>query len=294
MQERAQTPSTVRAYRSTYNSMANFEQKIGKTFEENPIEMLCAYIENEKYVSVVSLNTRLPYIKAYLRCLPEGGEVEEYTPMSFDLSKAMRASFVESLEEMYQRCNAIYSPDKGDAVFPLVSFAWMGLSQTIALTLPESDVDLANRRIKVDAPLIFDVMPSSMIDILQRYQFADVAQKNNGQTKLPDKVGTFIYKMSFAGSFSAGKTVDVSTSTYFFAKVRETYNAAHALQTTTTYNNIIDSARYYKARQMELNGIDWNQTSNAKLLQSVFQTTRIEPGYLRHNYQMYKKAFGLK
>lgn len=256
--------------------------------------MLEAYFANEKYTSVVSLNSRLPYMKLYLRNLGRGKDIEDYTPMSFDLSGAMRAAFVESLEEVYQRCYAVYTPDEGDAIFPLVSFAWMGLTHSTALELPEDSVNLSNGRIYTEQTLAFDTMPPIMTDILTRYQHANRFQKGNGQQKLPDRTGTFIYKLSFAGSSSAGKNLDIGTSAFFFAKIREQYNATHTLQITTTYNNIIDSARYYKARQMELNGVDWNQASNAKLLQSVFQTTRIEPGYLRHNYQMYKKAFGLK
>lgn len=297
LEEKAQNPNTRKLYQATYRKMERFEQEIGRNFDEDPEALLFEYIENpkHKYNDLVELNNRLPQIKCYLRAVGGNEAILKLTGKDFDISRSMRAVLVESLDEIYQRSYLCYRPDNGDAIFPLVSMAWMGLSGPEALRVADSAIDLKNKKIITDTQLIFDVMPNHMVHILSEYRAAEQSHKdNNGQTKLPDRIGRFIYKTSHPGSSSSGKPLSTSTVGDLFNRVRKAYNQTHDLQTYTTYGDVMKSAQYFKARQMELSGVDLMDGNNDVFLQSIFRTNRVEPGYLRHNYQMYKKAFGLK
>lgn len=297
LEERAQNPNTYKAYKATYNKMAKFEGRSHQIFESGNRQLVFDFISDpsSKYDDISSVSSALPHIKCYLREIGWSPDIEELSCRDFDISATMRAALVESLEEIYQRGFLLYSPDNGDAFFPLVSFAWMGLSSQEAMRLPDSAVDLANGTIDTQSTLIFSRMPPNMIHTLQQYQNASQSCKpGNGQIKLPDRTGSFIYKTSFAGSSSTGKAMDKTTYSYYFTRIKEAYNEGHTLQTQTTYGNVVQSAKYFKARQMELAGTDWGDPRNSAALQQIFATQRLEAAYLRHNYQMYKKAFGLK
>lgn len=294
LREKGENPETLKAYRGIYNSMEKFEQQVGRDFTDDPQGMMGAFVDFYGYTSVVSLNNHLRYIKYYLRRCGVSDAAQNVHGRDFDLTAPMRRAFVDSLDEVYRRNGLVFSPDNGEAIYPLSSFAWMGLSLSKARLLPESDVDLNNRTIVTAEPLTFSEMPNEMVDVLLRYQKAEISHKGNGQIKIADRVGPFIYKTSSAGSQSAGKPLAIGTATSFFTRVQEKYNEHHVLQINTTYQDIVTSGRYYKIRLAELAGIDISSPSADKLLQQSFNTSRIEPGYIRHNYQMYKKAFGLK
>lgn len=296
LDERAQNPNTRKAYKATYNKMAKFEKRTGKQFDTRNEQLVFDYITDpaSKYDDVSSVNTALPQIKYYLRATGWNKSVEDLAARDFDISYSMRSALVESLDEIYQRGFLLYQPSNGDAFFPLVSMAWMGMPIQETLQLSDNSVDLSSGLITSESLLIFPQMPPNMIQILEQYSKSNQSDKGNGQTKLPDRIGRFIYKTSFPGSSSAGKGLDGTTYAYFFRQVNDKFNDTHDLQIRTTYGDIVQSAKYYKARQMELDGTDWQEQSNGKMLQEIFVTQRIEPGYLRYNYQMYKKAFGLK
>lgn len=294
MEERCQNSNTASAYQSVYRSMREFEKKTGRCFEDSPVDMLFEYVAQKQYKSVVMINTQLLYIRHYLEKVGCGDKVRDISSRDFDISAAMKAAYVGSIEELYNRCKLVYDPDNGEAVYPYVSFAWMGIPQTEAKSLPENAVHLDTGRIDTSTQLIFDTMPELMIEILTKFQNATQSTKGNGQIKLPDRVGAFIYKTSHAGSSSAGKLIALGTANDLLAKVREAYKETYHQTITTTFKDIEKSARYYKARKMELAGADWDDVANSALLQQVFGSNRIEPVYLRHNYHMYKKAFRLE
>lgn len=294
LDEHAKNPNTAKVYNGVYNAMSRFEIKEGCCFEDDPLRMLFGFVENQKYISAVILNTHLLCIKYYLRKLGCASAIEEVTSRDIDFSKAMLQTLVPSLEDMYQRARLVYLPENGDAIFPLCSFAWMGLTSPQAIKISEDAIDLQTGVIRSERALLFESMPQIMIDTLRQYKQVQQSNKGNGQIKIPDRNGSFIYKNSFAGSSSAGKNVADGTATYFFAKVREAYYKLYRTEIYTTYKDVTTSAKYYKARLAELRGTDWNKSENDKKLQAVFGTNRIEPAYLRHNYNMYKKAFGLK
>lgn len=294
MEEHAHNENTASGYRSAYNAMRKFENRMQKTFEEAPAEMLSAYIADQQCKSVVKINTDLLYIKHYMKKVGYERQVEGISSLDFDISEAMKAAYVVSLEDLYARCSLVYEPENGEAIFPYVSFAWMGLPQTEAQILPDEAVHLDTGKIDTNSRLIFDVMPPSMIKVLLAFRDATQSSKGNGHIKLPDRIGNFMYKTSYAGSKSTGKGVAIGSANFALAKVRDKYVDVYRAPMTTTYKDIEKSARYFKARQMELTGVDWDSSENNKLLQEVFGTNRIEPSYLRHNYKMYKKAFNLR
>lgn len=294
LREKGENPETLKAYRGIYNSMEKYEQQVGRNFTDDPQGMIGEFVNYYGYTSVISLNNHLRYIKYYLRQCGVNDMAQNIHGRDFDLSLPMQRAFVDSLDEVYRRNELVFSPDNGEAIYPLSSFAWMGLSLPEARLLPESDVDLKNRTITTREPLTFSKMPNEMADVLLRYQKAEISRKGNGQVKIADRIGPFIYKTSSAGSQSAGKPLAIGTATSFFTRVQEEYNKHHVLQINTTYKDIVTSGRYYKIRLAELEGTDIGSPSADSLLQQAFNTTRIEPGYIRHNYQMYKKAFGLK
>ena len=295
LQEHAGSTETVKAYKSVYNRMRDFEAQYDKDFADDPYQMTIDFIKAQGYTNIMALNNQLLYIKYYLEKLGKGCQVEQIKGQDFDLSYPMRQKFVESLNEVYQRNSLVFAPDNGDAIFPLSSFAWMGLTLSQAISLPASMVDLDNGKIiGMESQTTFHQMPIEMCEVLAKFKGACISHKGNGQTKIPDRTSAFIYKTSFAGSNSVGKKLSIGTATSFFTRVREEYNKTHVLQITTTYKDITTSARYYRIRAEEINGLDINDTANGKRLQEAFNTKRIEPGYIRYNYQMYKKAFGLK
>lgn len=297
LKKRAQNYNTRKAYKATYNKMAKFEERTGQHFEDKNERMVFEFVSDplSKYDDASAVSSALPHIKCYLRAIGWGKHIEDMSCRDFDISKTMRASLVESLEEIYQRGYLLYSPDNGDAFFPLASFAWMGISSQEALRLPTESVDLISGNITTNATLTFPKMPTNMTQVLQQYSVANQSTKQgNGHIKLPDRTGRFIYKTSFAGSPSSGKELDKTTYSYFFSCVKAKYNKDHVLQIQTTYGDVVQSAKYFKARQMELAGTDWEDRCNSDLLREIFATQRLEIAYLRYNYQMYKKAFGLK
>lgn len=295
LQERGENAETAKGYRSAYNKMEDFEQRCNKEFIDDPSQMLVDFINDQAHTNIVALINQLRFAKTYLSECGLSKQVADITGRDFDLSKAMQRSFVDSLEEVYRRNSLVFDPANGDAIFPLSSFAWMGLSLTQALALPDKNVDLEHGVITgASIELVFDHMPADMITVLTQFRNAVISKKNNGQVKFPDRIGLFIYKTSSPGSKSEGKSLSIGTATALFARARDEFNKRNELQITTTYKDITTSARYFAIRQAELAGLDIDSSDSNERLQQCFQTKRLEPGYIRYNYHMYKRAFGLQ
>lgn len=294
IKERAKSESTKRLYEILYKDMEQYESTSGEFFDEHPRDAVIHFINHKKFSDIVAINTKLLYIKYYMHEIGCTNEVDDITSKDFDLCTGMREQLVPTLDDLYQRFLLAYSPDDGDSIFPLGSFAWLGMSFQEAISILKEDVDLNGRIIRDSKTDKEYRIPKRMQEILHRYSEVDLVRRDNRKIEVPDNRPEFIYKTVPIGSSRSGKPITMSVSTYWFATVRDKYNDTHTDHITMSYNDVVRSGRYAKARELELQGIDWEDTSNSELMQNVFQTKRIEPTYLRHNYFMYKKAFGLK
>lgn len=279
---------------SLYQYMIEYENLNGNDFDYPEKDDFLKMLYSQKNVDVASVKIKLQAIRRYINeSCP--GHVDTVPDISeVDLSKAMREQLVSSLEEVYSRLSLAYSPDDGDSIYPLCSFAWMGLSFKDAISIKTEEVDLENGVIHCKSPLIFDKMPDQMVDVLKRYRAVKSVRRDNRKIEMPDGRAEFIYKTVSAGSSRAGSKIASGTATYWFTVIREKYNQLHTEPISMSYQSIVRSAKFYKMRQMELEGVNWNLRSNSSLLKEIYQSDRQESGDIRYGYQMYKKAFGLK
>lgn len=285
---------TWKSDNSLYQYMIWFEEQNGVDFDNPKKDYFVELLYSQKNVDIASIKSKLQAIRRYINesCPEHIDEVPDASEI--DLSGAARAQLVPSLEELYSRLSLAYSPDDGDSIYPLCSFAWMGLSFKDAIKIKTEDVDLENGVIHCKAPLIFDKMPNQMVDILKRYRAVKSVRRDNRKIEMPDGRPEFIYKTVSAGSKRSGTQINTGLMTAWFSMVENKYNALHIEPILMSYQDITRSAKFYKMRQLELEGVDWSLRSNSTLIKKIFQSNRVETGNVRYNYEMYKKAFGLK
>lgn len=294
LDSRAKTSQTKRIYKSLYEDMRQYELDTGLSFDEDTLNTLVCYINQKQYTDIMTVNSRLLYIKYYLKEIGKEDQVKGVLAKDFDLSPGMIRQFIPSVDEMYSRFSLVYDPNNGDSIFPLGSFAWMGIPFADAISIQKDEVDLNSGVIMYSGTMTFQYMPIRMRDVMRAYSGVKSVVRDNRKTEMPDGRPEFIYKTVPAGSSRSGRPIQAGVASYWFAQVREAYNKLHTNQISTGYSDILRSGEYYKARELELQGMDWSLPKNGEKLQEVFKTKRIEPTYLRHNYFMYKKAFRLK
>ncbi len=279
---------------SLYQYMEEYEQANGVDFDRPDKEDFFGLLGSQNNIDIATLRIKLQSIRRYvMESCPEH-EAAIPDAFEFDLSKTSKMRLVPSLEEIYSRLSLAYSPDDGDAIYPLCSFAWMGLSFKDAIKVKAEEVDLSDGIIHYNAPMIFEKMPANMIDILKRCRSVKSVRRENRKIEMPDGRPEFIYKMVSSGSKRAGSPIYSDTKSMWLEVVKEKYNKIHVDQIDMGYQDIVRSAKFYKMRQMELDGVDWSLRSNSSLLRKVYMSDRAEIGDIRYNYEMYKKAFGLK
>lgn len=294
LSQKQQGGSAWKSDNSLYQYMMEYENLHGIDFDHPKKEDFLDMLYSQKNVDIASVKIKLQTIRRYIgeSCPDHMYEIPDTSEI--DLSMAARAQLVASLEEVYSRLSLAYSPDDGDSIYPLCSFAWMGIPFKDAIRIKTEDVDLEYGLIDYKGDLIFDKMPQNMIDILRRYRAVKSVRRDNRKIEYPDGRPEFIYKTVSHGSKRAGSPINTGAMTTWFTMVQEKYNAIHVEHIFMSYQDIIRSAKFYRMRQLELEGVDWALRSNSSLLRKVYMSDRAETGDIRYNYEMYKKAFGLK
>ena len=290
----AENQDMKRFYTTIYKSMSLYEEEVGRGIESFNASDIIEFFNAQKYSDIASVKNNLLYIKQYCRADGLKEDIQQIQANEIDLSLGMSEQLFKSLSDIYNMAFLEYSPDNGDAIFPLVSFAWMGLPFSQAVKVKKIDVDLEKGVIQNNGKLLFEIMPKEMCDILLRYVSVTSVKRANRKTEFPDGRPEFIYKTVPAGSSRAFTPITTPTVSSWYEKINTKYQSLYTNKKRLSTSNVLRSAKFYKLWQMELSGVDWKDKKNSSILQEAYGTSRIEPSDIRHNYFMYKKAFGLK
>lgn len=274
-----------------YREMEEYEINQGVSFDEPTPDIVLDFLNGLRRSNIHTVQKDLQLVRVYTDKANASENFKDITAMDVDLTQGIRRELVPSINELYRRVRLIAQPYDGNYLFPVCSFAWMGLSLTETLSLKTSQVDLKTGVIVTQTKLTYPVMPDEMLTVLREYRNPQSYYGNNRHTVVSDQNERkeFVYKMLSLNDKRRGTKIRVNVMSGKFDEMNERCGDGVDLK----YSGVVRSGKFYRLYQMEKSGIDWNDLSNNSLLQSVYNTNRLEPSYLRHNYNAYKQAFNL-
>lgn len=287
---------TWRKYCRVFDDMAAYEDTTGYTFDDPSPEMLVDFLNSCHSIGIHSVQANLQSVRMYLAQIGKLAPVESVTAYQVDLTEGIKRKVIPSISDMYQRIRLISSPESGECLYPALTFAWMGIPLKDALKIRKDQVDLEAGIIRCNIPLTYETMNAEMRSVLKAYYNAEPQILNNNQRVIPDRDerGEFIFKMLSGRREDRGSKIQKNYISKRIPKIKEKYNEHHIIPMEMEYSDFIRSGRFARMYELECEGVDWNDQNNQKFMLKLYASERIEPNYLRYNYEAYKKAFGLK
>lgn len=287
---------TWNKYCLVFDRMAEYELQSGQSFDHPTPEFVIAFLDSLHSTSIHSAQANLQIVRLYLDAVGQSCAVQSLTAQQIDLTNGIIRKFIPSIGELYHRIQVVAQPIEGYCLYPALTFAWMGMSLKEAIALKAEQVDLESGYIRTNARLTYSVLNPEMRRVLKEYRNAQPQKLNNRQSVFPDREerAEFIFKMLSPTRSGRGTLIQSNYISKKIPEVREAYNKHHVIPMEVEYDDVIRSGRFAKLYEMECSGVDWNDPQNVLLMKFICDSERIEPSYLRHNYESYKKAFNLK
>lgn len=274
-----------------YQEMGEYELNHGVDFDEPTPSIVLSFLNSLRRSNIHTAQKDLQLVRAYTDKANTSEYFKNITAADIDLTQGIHRELVPSIGELYRRIRLIAQPCDGNYLFPVCSFAWMGLSLTETLSLKAAQVNLKTGVIVTKTKLTYPVMPDEMLEVLREYRAPQSYQGSNHHVVVSDQNERkeFIYKMLPLNDKRRGTKIWVNVMSGKFDEVNERCGSGVDLK----HSGVVRSGKFYRLYQLEKDGVNWNDPANNSLMQSVYNTNRLEPSYLKHNYCQYKKAFGL-
>lgn len=276
--------------------MSEYEQKHNVDFANASIDVMLAFLNSRCFSDYHTAQNKLQIVRKYVNGVGGNPDVNTLHADDIDLTQGMRQCLISDISEIYSLLNMISAPDTGDYLYPASTFAWMGVELQEVTQIKSSQVDLLNGTIIFDRELVFASMNQEMRHILQLYRSTGSQKQNNRKMVVPDMYEReeFIFKMLPVQDEHRGSAVKPNEISRKFLKIRDLCEQQKKESVKINYSSIMRSGKFAKLYFMEQDGVDWQLSENGRRMQQVYQTDRLEAGYLRKDYEAYKKAFGLK
>lgn len=287
---------TWRKYTVIYDAMAIYEELHQTSFNDMTPQMVINFLNQQQYSDIHSVQAALQVVRAYAKATNQSAAIGIVTASEISLLNGIRKELVPSLNELYRRIKLFTDLDSGNYLIPACTFAWMGMPLDEALSIHTDWIDLDTGVIHTDTPLIYERLSEEMLTAMRRYRTTPPQKGRNRQNLIPDmnERSEFIFRMLSITRKNRGAPIPKNEVSRQLALMQAAYRESQHEPMDMGYKDIIRSSKFAKLYAMECTGIDWNTQQNGTLMQEVYQTSRIEPSYLRHNYNSYKKAFSLK
>ena len=208
-----------------------------------------------------------------------------------DYSTGCRVRYFQTYTEVLMTLNKIWTPDEGQATYPLTIFAWQGIPIADAPRIQRADIDLAAGVVNHPSQDRYNRMSTDMIDVLRRYESFTRAKRDNRITMLRNYGSSnFLYCLDMENRESqpdAGAVVNVATE---FKKAKQCFELK-GISRKFVYSDISKSGALHRMYVMECEGEP--PEAIERKARSVLKIPTAYPGDLQLIYQAYKKAFNL-
>lgn len=283
-------------YLLIFKKMEDYENGSGNSFDDPTPAMVIEFLNSLHSTSIHAVQKNLQIVRLYLSEIKKVDKISEVSAYQVDLTEGLRRKLSPSISDIYQRIRLIAQPNEGYCLYPALTFAWMGIPLKTAIAIKTEQVDLESGKIEINLPLTYDILNSEMRTVLKEYRTPQPKILKNGQRTTSDQNERpeFIFKMLSKSRTGRGEPIQTNFVSKKIPEIKAAYNERHITPMEMEYDDVIKSGRFARLYELECAGQDWNAPENQSLMKSIYDSERIEPGYLRHNYQMYKKAFGLK
>lgn len=281
----------------TYKWMRAYAKRINVPISSMGPDDLVALLNNQNSVSPATIRGNILILRNFYRWMKEQkirqdnpADIISYHDIDYALGCRMR--YFKDYSAVLSVLNVVWTPDDGQATYPLTVFAWLGIPISDAPYIKKQDIDLRLGMINHPGQDCYHRMSAEMIDVLSRYDTFSGAKRDNRITMLRNYGSpNFLYRLDMENREQqpdANAVIDVSMEFTKFKRCLKRRNITKKF----IYSDIVKSGALHRMYIMEKEGEAYTNIEQKAL--QVLKIPEGFPGDLQIIYHAYKKAFELK
>lgn len=294
------TPQVKANALSSYKWISAYEQAHNISLKNMDAQGLIEMLNAQRSATPATLRTYILLLRSFYRWAVAQGfrtdnPADEISYHDIDYSLGCKIRYYRNYQEVLGMLNRIWTPDDGQASYPICVFAWLGIPIKDAPIVKAQDVDLERGRIKRTDGVDELILSPVMIDVLRRYQAFKGARRDNRITMLRNYGSdNFLYRLDMQNREKQPERdalVNVSAElTKAFRALED--RGLNQGDRVLAYSDLVKSGALHQMYLMEYEGeplkavIDYGKT--------IFKIPAAFPGDMKIIYEAYKRAFELR